>query len=139
MLRAFLRNLYSGPLAVQLRRFVVVGAAAAGVQLLLLWLFVDRARLNYLLAALIAIEITILLQYVVNNAWTFRETKNTGRDYLIGLLKTNVVRGSAIPIQLGVLFVLVDWRSVPYLFANGVAIVVSGVYRYVLDSRWTWG
>lgn len=139
MLRAFLRNLYSGPLAVQLRRFVLVGALAAGVQTVLLWLFVDKIRLNLIVAAVIAIELTILLQYVVNNAWTFERTKNTGREYLVGLLKTNVVRGSAMPIQLGVLFVLVDWRSVPYLFANGFAIVISGVYRYVLDARWTWG
>jgi putative flippase GtrA len=35
--------------------------------------------------------------------------------------------------------VLVEWRSVPYLLSNGVAIVVSGLYRFVLDARWTWG
>lgn len=139
MVRSFIRNLYSGPLAVQLRRFVVVGAVAAGIQLFLLWIFVDGIKMNYLVAAVIAIELTILLQYVANNAWTFRDTKNTGQEYLVGLLKTNLVRGSAIPIQLGVLFVLVDWRSVPVLLANGFAILVSGVYRYVLDSRWTWG
>jgi len=139
MVRSFIRNLYSGPLAVQLRRFVVVGAAAAGIQTILLWLFVDRIRLNIIVAAVIAIEVTIIMQYVVNNAWTFRETKNTGKEYVVGLLKTNVVRGSAMPIQLGVLFVLVDWRSVPVLLANGVAIVVSGIYRYVLDSQWTFG
>ena len=25
------------------------------------------------------------------------------------------------------------------LVANAVAIVVSGLYRYVLDAKWTWG
>ncbi|WP_226010935.1 GtrA family protein [Halomicrobium salinisoli] len=140
MLRAFLRNLVDGPLAPQLRRFVAVGALAAGVQMVLLWLFVDAANLNYLLGALIAIELTIVLSYVLNNAWTFRASQNTGRiEYLAGLAKTNVVRGTAIPIQLAVLFVLVDWRSIPYLAANAAAIAVSGLYRYVLDARWTWG
>ncbi len=140
MLRAFLRNVVDGPLAPQLRRFVAVGALAAGVQMVLLWLFVDAADLNYLLGALIAIELTILLSYVLNNAWTFRASRNTGTiEYLAGLAKTNVVRGTAIPIQLAVLFVLVDWRSIPYLAANAAAIAVSGLYRYVLDARWTWG
>ena len=138
--RAVLRNLVAGPVAVQLRRFVVVGALAAGLQLALLWLFVDYAGLNYLVGATIAIEITIVCSYVLNNAWTFRASQNTGvADYLAGLVKTNLVRGTAIPIQLGVLAALVEWGEVMYLLANVVAILVSGVYRFVLDSQWTWG
>ncbi|EMA67601.1 GtrA family protein [Halorubrum aidingense JCM 13560] len=140
MIRAVLRDLVSGPIAVQLRRFVIVGAATAGVQMILLWLFVDFAGVNYLIGATIAIEITIILTYVLNNAWTFRASKNTGvREYLAGLLKTNVVRGSAIPLQLGVLFGLVEFGNVMYLVANAIAIFLSGIYRFVLDAQWTWG
>ena len=140
MVRSLLRGLVYGPLAVQLRRFVTVGILAAAVQMALLWLFVDIAGLNYLIGATIAIELTILLSYVLNNAWTFRASRNTGPwEYVAGLFKTNLVRGSAIPIQLGVLFVLVEWVDVLYLLANGVAIFLSGLYRYALDARWTWG
>lgn len=140
MIRSFLRGLHSGPVAEQLRRFVVVGILAAGVQLLVLWLLVDYCGLNYLVGALIAIELTIIFQYVVNNAWTFEAAKLTGRrEYFRGLLKTNVVRGTAIPIQLVLLFALVEFGGLPYLFANAVAILISGAYRFYLDSRWTWG
>jgi len=140
MVRALLRHLVDGPLAVRLRRFVTVGTVAAGVQMILLWAFVEQAGVNYLVGATVAIELTIIFQYVLNNTWTFRAARNTGRSaFLWGLVKTNIVRGSAIPIQLGVLYGLVSWRGVPYLLANAVAIVVSGLYRYVLDARWTWG
>ncbi|MGQ4556386.1 GtrA family protein [Halobellus sp. GM3] len=140
MLRSFLRNLHSGPLALQLRRFVIVGTLTAGVQMVLLWLFVDVGGLFYILGAVFAIEITIILSYVLNNAWTFQISKNTGTaEYLYGLLKTNVVRGTAIPIQLAVLYLLVERGAVLYLAANAVAILVSGIYRYVLDAKWTWG
>jgi putative flippase GtrA len=140
MLRSFLRNLLSGALARQLRRFVLVGVFVAGAQMVLLWGFVELAGVNYLLGALIAIETTIILSYVLNNAWTFRRIQNTGAiGYLMGLLKTNLVRGTAIPIQLAILFVLVEWLLLSYLVANAVAIALSGVYRYVLDARWTWG
>ncbi|UIP00981.1 GtrA family protein [Halobaculum sp. CBA1158] len=54
---------------------------------------------------------------------------------VVGLLKTNLVRGTAIPIQLVVLYLLVDWQQIPYLVANAVAIVVSGLFGYVLDGR----
>ena len=168
MLRRILRNLHSGPLALQLRRFVVVGAVTAGIQQVLLWVFINVAGLFYLLAALFSIEITIVLSYVLNNTWTFEVTQNAGTvEYLVGLLKTNVVRGTAIPIQLGILYALVEsgaleplvasgwteplmtsgalellvasiWPIEP-LVANAVAILVSGLYRYVLDAKWTWG
>lgn len=140
MFRTFLRNLHSSPFTLQLRRFVIVGSIAAGVQMVLLWVFVDTIDLHYLIGALTAIEITIIISYVLNNAWTFRATRNTGAvKYFVGLLKTNVVRGTAMPIQLAVLFLLVEWQSIPYLIANAIAIAISGVYRYVLDARWTWG
>jgi putative flippase GtrA len=139
MVRAFLRSLVSGPLAVRLRRYMIVGTTTAGVQMLLLWLFVDVGGVNYLLGATVAIEITIVMTYVLNNAWTFASIQNSGwAAYLTGLLKTNIVRGTAIPIQLAVLYALVDFQGVQYLLANAVAILLSGVYRYVLDSRWTW-
>ncbi|MFW5964409.1 MAG: GtrA family protein [Natronomonas sp.] len=140
MVRQFLRNLVAGPAAAQLQRFVAVGTTAAGLQMLLLWLFVDYVGLNYLVGATVAIETTIIFQYVLNNAWTFQADQNTGLSaYLYGLLKTNLVRGSAIPIQLGVLFALVEWAAVQYLLANAIAIGLSGIYRYVLDTKWTWG
>jgi putative flippase GtrA len=50
-----------------------------------------------------------------------------------------LVRGTAIPIQLGVLFAFVEVADILYLVANGLAIVVSGLYRFVLDAHWTWG
>ena len=123
----------------RLARFATVGTGAAAVQTGLLWAFVAMAGANYLVAAAIAIEITILLQYVANNAWTFSASRHAGRrEYLRGLVRTNVVRGSAIPIQLGLLAALVQWTAVTYVVANLGAIAVSGCYRYFLDARWTW-
>lgn len=140
MIRSYLRNLVEGPVAPQLRKFAAVGTLAAGIQMVLLWFFVEFGGLNYLVAAAISIEITIVLQYVLNNHWTFATMKNVGStDFLSGLLKTNVVRGTAIPIQLGILFALVTWGSIPYLYANALAILLTGVYRFVFDARWTWG
>jgi putative flippase GtrA len=122
----------------RLMQFALVGGAAAALQSGLLWLFVDVGGLYYLLGSVIAIEITIVTQYVVNNAWTFADRANQGDAFLGGLLRTNVVRGSAIPLQTALLYVFVTWGGLGYLLANLCAIVPSGVYRYVLDAKWTW-
>lgn len=138
--RSLLRGLMSGPEAKQLRRFVAVGVTAAAIQTILLWQFVERIGLQYLVAAFVAIEITIIFQYIVNNTWTFERTSHGGfAEYFSGIIKTNFVRGSAIPIQLGILYALVDWVGITYIIANILAIGGSGIYRYTLDSRWTWG
>jgi len=133
------RDLARHPTAVRLRRFFIVGSGAAAVQTALLWAFVERLGLWYIPAAVVAIEITIILQYVVNNSWTFRPSRHTSlASYGRGLLKTNIVRGSAIPIQTGLLYVFVEWGELVYIVGNLVAIFISGLYRYYLDSRWTW-
>lgn len=120
-------------------RFFVVGTAAAGLQTALLWTTVELAGLHYLAGAAASIEVTIVAQYVVNNSWTFRGVRHTTlRGYARGLLVTNVVRGTAIPIQLALLYSLVTGLGLGYLVANLGAIFVSGIYRYVLDARWTW-
>ncbi|PSP68948.1 GtrA family protein [Halobacteriales archaeon QS_1_69_70] len=164
MVRRMFRLAVEGPVAIQLRRFFVVGLVAAGIQQVLLVVFVEFGGLNFLLAAAIAIEITIVFQYVVNNVWTFPADRKTElTPYLYGLLKTNVVRGTAIPLQLGLLYVFreillldavqlalleqygfvhgllgISISSQIVLLANFFAIPISGVYRYFLDSRWTW-
>lgn len=139
MVRRLLRLAVEGPLAVRLRRFVVVGAIAAAIQQGLLFTFVELGRLNYLIAAAFAIEITIVFQYFINNVWTFSASRKTDAfAYAYGLLKTNIVRGSAIPLQLGALWALVTFVSLQYLVANLFAIGVTGLYRFALDSQWTW-
>jgi putative flippase GtrA len=122
----------------RLMQFALVGGAAAALQSGLLWLFVDIGGLYYLLGSVIAIEITIVTQYIVNNAWTFADRANQGDAFLGGLLRTNLVRGSAIPLQTALLYVFVTWGGLGYLLANLCAIVPSGIYRYVLDAKWTW-
>jgi len=134
-----LKRLYQHPTVVRLRRFFIVGCVAAGIQTGLLWTFVEHLNLWYLVAAPIVIEITILLQYFINNAWTFSPSRHTQLwAHAHGLVKTNIVRGTAIPIQTGLLYVFADWLGLMYLIANLGAIFVSGFYRYFLDSRWTW-
>ncbi|WP_254273575.1 GtrA family protein [Haloarcula marina] len=129
----------TSPRRQRLVRFFLVGLTAAAVQTVLLWLFVSLGGINYLVGAFVAIETTILFQYVLNNAWTFHRSRHTSlREYVVGMVKTNLVRGTAIPLQLGILYALVSFGSVEYLLANGFAIGATGLYRYALDSQWTW-
>ena len=144
----------ASPRRERLVRFFLVGVVAASVQQALLWLLISPAGVNVYVGAFLAIETSILFAYALNNAWTFhRSSHSSRREYLVGLGKTNLVRGTAIPLQLGILYVLLtlgsgaEYLSVgteyargstEVLVANAVAIGVTGLYRYALDSAWTW-
>lgn len=134
------REYWSSTEATRLRRFVLVGGAVAVVETGLLAALVELVAVQYLVAAAVCIEVSILVQYWLNNAWTFESDRHRNlREQLAGLARTNVVRASAAPLQLGLLYGLVSRLSLTYLVANAAAIVVAGTYRYVLESRWTWG
>lgn len=127
------------PTSRRLLQFFLVGAVAAGIQTALLWGFVELAGVHYLLGAVVSIEVTIVVQYVLNNSWTFRGMRHTTlEEYGRGLVKTNLVRATAVPIQLALLYSFVAGLGVEYIVANLGAIFVTGIYRYVLDARWTW-
>ena len=129
----------ASPRRERLVRFFLVGVVAASVQQALLWLFISPAGVNVYVGAFLAIETSILFAYALNNAWTFHRSRHSSRrEYLVGLGKTNLVRGTAIPLQLGILYVLLTLGSAGVLVGNGVAICVTGLYRYALDSAWTW-
>ena len=129
----------TSPRRERLVRFFLVGVTAASIQQALLWLLTSPGGVNVYLGAFVAIEVSILFCYVLNNAWTFhRSSHSSRREYLVGLGKTNLVRGTAIPLQLGILYVLLTLGSAGVLVGNAVAIGVTGLYRYALDSAWTW-
>ena len=129
----------TSPRRERLVRFFLVGATAASVQLLLLWILEDLVGFHHLVAAFLAIESTILLNYVLNNAWTFARSQHVSpREYLVGMGKTNLVRGTAMLLQIGVFQALLTLTMDESVVAMGVAILLTAPYRYVLDASWTW-
>jgi putative flippase GtrA len=129
----------TSPRRERLVRFFLVGATAASVQLLLLWILEDVVGLHHLVAAFLAIESTILLNYVLNNAWTFARSQHVSRrEYAVGMGKTNLVRGTAMVIQIGVFQALLTLTMADSVVAMAAAILLTAPYRYVLDASWTW-
>jgi len=55
-----------------------VGVIGAVINTGLLWLFTDLVGIYYLFSSAIAIEIGIIIQFLLNDRWTFREKKTNG-------------------------------------------------------------
>ena len=132
-LNAFKRDFF------RLIRFSIVGVIGAVINTGLLWLFTDLAGIYYLVSSAIAIEIGIIIQFLLNDRWTFREKKTSGvKQFIVRILKSNLWRSGGLVINIGVLYLLTEYAGVYYLISNIFGILCAFLWNYILESRLTW-
>jgi len=124
----------------RLPKFSIVGAIGAGINTGFLWVFTDVAGLFYLYSSAIAIEIAIILQFLMNDRWTFKEQKTTHVEQFIKrILKSNLWRSGGLAVNIGVLYFLTEYMNVYYLLSNIAGIICAFLLNYLFESRLTWG
>ncbi len=117
-------------------KFLAVGASGVIVNLgsftLLLALGVNKY-----LASPLAIELSIISNFVLNNAWTFAH-RNTGVRLRIRGLKFNLVSVLALAVSYGTFVVLSllfpQWSPQVQQF---IGIIPATMINYLLNSYWT--
>lgn len=126
--------------AIRLVKFSLVGGLGAVINTGLLWLFTDLAGIYYLYSSIVAIEIAIVLQFIMNDRWTFKEQRTTrAGQFITRLLKSNIWRSSGLAVNIGVLYLLTEYAGVYYLLSNIAGIFCAFLLNYLLESRFTWG
>jgi dolichol-phosphate mannosyltransferase len=117
-------------------KFLVVGASGVVVNLGAFSLLL-AAGVNKYLASPIAIELSILSNFALNNFWTFRR-RNTASGFHVKGLKYNVVSLAALAVSFGTFAVLslLFPQASPQLL-QFIGIVPATAINYLLNSYWT--
>jgi dolichol-phosphate mannosyltransferase len=129
-------------------QFAAVGFSGVFVNLGLLYLFAERARMGENLSSGLAIELSIIWNFLLNNWITFRDKNADAHSgFLSRLLRYNLVGLVGLAIQLGAaalmrtIFMhamhLVEigfWRYPSQL----VGIVLAIVWNFATNFFWTW-
>ena len=124
----------------RLLKFSVVGAFGALINSFFLWLFTEIAGIFYLFSSLVAIEIAIFVQFMLNDRWTFHERRTKGwSEFFKRILKSNIWRAGGIALNIAVLFLLTEYAHIYYLLSNIFGILCAFISNYILESRLTWG
>jgi dolichol-phosphate mannosyltransferase len=117
-------------------KFLLVGGSGVVVNLGVFTLLLN-AGVGKFIASPIAIEVSVVSNFLLNNYWTFRERKSTQRVRVKGL-KFNVVSLLALALSYGTFVVLShafpEW---PPQLSQFLGIVPATVVNYVLNSYWT--
>ncbi len=116
-------------------KFCIIGASGLIINEGLLWTLTEFAGLFYLLSSVIAIETSILSNFVLNDIWTFRRERK-GR-FLKRMFKFNIARIFALFINLGILWLLTT-IGIHYLISNLVGIAMVTLFTYLSSLLWVW-
>ena len=120
-------------------KFNVVGWIGIGVQLAALALFKSKMHFNYLIATAMAVEITILHNFIWHEhyTWQDRRERNLGlRGVARRLLKFNLTTGTfSIAGNVAAMKVFAGTLHINYFVANCFAIIVCSLLNFVMTDR----
>jgi len=129
-------------------KFVSVGAVGTLCDTVVLLTLVEVFGVLEEVAALIGIEVAILVMFTLNEFWTYREAGASGwRPTGRRLGRSHVVRAAGATVQLLVFTVIfrVFFTSVTFagiemwlLVAKGGGIACGTVVNYVFETLFTW-
>lgn len=113
-------------------RFLAVGASAAALQFLVLWLLLHGAGLPYQPATLLAYAASVVFHFLANRYFTFRASASPRGPQMLRYGVLLVLNGA---LTLGIVTACVEWAgTTPYaatLVAIGATVMVGfGLSRY---------
>ena len=115
--------------------FGAVGAMGLLVQLASLWALQDLLGLHYLVAAMLAIELAVLHNFVWHLHWTWGDRPGAPGDLLGRLVRFHLTNGAiSIAGNLVLMIVLVEAAGMPSLLANLTAVAVCACANFAASD-----
>jgi dolichol-phosphate mannosyltransferase len=122
-------------------KFCFVGLSGVLVNLGFLYLFTEYIGLYYLTASVIAIEISILTNFILNDFWTFKlkdEIDSFTQNRFQRFFSFQCVSIIGLMINIGILYVLTDFFRIYYLISNLIGILIVFFWNYLINRHITW-
>ncbi len=118
-------------------KFVSVGAFGATIHFSILYLFYIVLNNNYNLSLIVAIEAGLLINYFMNNLWTFKIRAHKGLEIFFGLIKFNILSGIGGVMSYYISTSLFE-SEVNWAFASIIGAIVASLWNYNLNKILTW-
>ncbi len=118
-------------------KFGLVGLSGVVVNSALLWVLAGHHVLPFYLCSFIAIETSIITNFLLNDMWTWSDRRHGHK--CVRFLKYNISTAfSSIFINMTVLFILKEWIGMLYLPANFIGIGCGMLVNFLLNHFWTY-
>ncbi len=121
----------------ELIKFGIVGGSGVLVNMGLLFILTRYLSVRLEIASAIAIEVSILSNFFLNNLWTFKK-RDTHVPFWSRLLRYHLVTGLAGVVNYLVLLLLVKTFGLHDMLSNLIGILIGTFLNYSRNSLWTW-
>jgi putative flippase GtrA len=122
----------------KIARFALVGLSGILVNTGFLYIFTEIGGIFYLASSALAIEISILTNFILNDFWTFKSRTGLIRQRWKRLASYNFLALGGMAVNLGVLYGLTAGFDVYYLYANIIGILFAFLWNYLTNRNITW-
>ena len=116
-------------------KFAIVGSTGILVNEGILWLLVTNG-VDVRIASPLAIETSIMNNFILNNYWTFRGFRGGG--FLSKMVKYHFAVAVGAAVNYLVLLTLTLIFNIHYLYANLVGIFAGYIANYVISELFVW-
>jgi dolichol-phosphate mannosyltransferase len=116
-------------------KFNIVGLAGIVVNEALL-IVLKSEGYSLIVASIIAIEVSILSNFVLNDFWTFRDRRHG--HVVVRLAKFNGLMIIGLVANLVILYAFTGYLGVQYTVSNLVGIGAAFLLRYWLSVKFAW-
>lgn len=121
----------------RLAKFMIVGLTGVIVNMGFLYTLTENFGIYYLVSSLIAIELSIISNFCLNDAWTFGDVNNR-HSLPVRFFLFHLVSVSGVVINFGLLFVLTSVLGIYYLISNLFGILAAFAWNFLVNRRYTW-
>jgi len=126
-----------GKAAYRFLKFCCVGLSGIIVNMGMLWFFTEIYGFYYLISSVIAIEASILSNFILNENWTFVDIDSSS-TVAVRFLKMNAVYAAGLAINLGVLLMLTEIFGAHYLISNLFGIACATLFNFFWAKNYVW-
>ena len=120
-----------------LLRFLAVGFTGMVVNLSSLYLLVEKVGLYKELSSPLAVEISIITNFLLNNYWTFVK-RNVEHSVPSRFWKYNVISLIGLAITTTVFLTFTYVFNVHYLLAQFIGIAFATTWNFLASMKWAW-
>jgi dolichol-phosphate mannosyltransferase len=115
--------------------FALVGISGIGVNMIALSVFKEYLNVPLLSASFLAIELSIISNFILNDRWTFHSYNNDTWFHRMISFNGVAVGGMIINmVVLGILAVFGVW----YIMANLIGILLGFLWNFIINRKFTW-
>lgn len=119
-------------------KYAIVSCSGIFVNYFFLFLFHEFFKVYYLYSAAIAIEISIISNFIFNHHWTFNDRKKKENIFL-RFFKFNLICFGGLLINISILKVLKDVVGLNLYIAEFFGILGGFFWNFYLSNVWAWG